>query len=245
MRLILSFIFLFSLLVTSLLGQGQGTKQPADTVQGRFEEPPKPKVPASFYVPTALRLGTDLVALGINAFGGDRQRYELEADIDFHNFFLVGSYGVTNYELVEPTFSYSNEGTFYRIGIDANFLKTDPDLNTLTFGLRYGRATFSENLINNDTNRFFGPYSDEQSNTDVSARWFELTTGLRVRLIQNFYMGYNFRVQVLKKTSATQQFRTYEVPGFGRNQFNSSWAFNYYIVYRISWKEKNIIVPSK
>jgi hypothetical protein len=245
MRLILSFILLFSLLLNQLNAQVQGEKQPADTVQGRFKEAPKPKVPASFYIPTGIRLGTDLVALGISAFGGDRKRYEFEADIDFHNFYLAGSYGVASYELVEPTFNYSNEGTFYRIGIDANFLKTDPDLNTLTFGLRYGRASFSENLVNSNTDRFFGAYSDEVSNTGVTSRWFELTTGLRIRMIENLYLGYNFRVQVLKKSSPTQQFRTYDVPGFGRNQFNSSWAFNYYVVYRISWKEKNLIIPSK
>ncbi len=244
MRLILSFIF-FNLIVISLYAQVQGTKQPADTVQGKAVEAPKPKVPASFYIPTGLRVGTDLVALGITAFGGDRQRYEFEADVDFHNFYLAGSYGIASYELVEPTFNYANEGSFFRIGIDANFLKSDPDLNTFTFGLRYGRASFSENLNFSDTNRFFGDYSDEQSNINVSSRWFELTTGLRVRLIQNIYMGYNFRVQILKKTSATQQFRTYDIPGFGLNEFDSRWAFNYYIVYRISWKEKNIIIPSK
>lgn len=207
----------------------------------RFKKAKKQTVPKSFYIPTGIRVGTDLVAFGVNAFGENRQRYELHADIDFHRLYLAGSFGTSNYELSGAGFDYSHSGNYYRIGVDANFLKYDPDYNTFTVGFRIARANFSEQLINNQTDSIFGAYSNSYNNPNVSARWFELTTGLRVMVWKNFYTGYTFRIQMSRKIINAENFRSYDIPGFGKAQFNSRWTFNYYLMYRISWKKKGIM----
>lgn len=239
MRLILSFIF-FSFLSVAVFAQ-EATEQESDSVKKELAKIQKPKVPKSFYIPTGLRVGTDLVALGVNAFGDKRTRYEFQGDIDFHRIYLVGSYGINEYQNSGEEFTYSNAGSYYRIGLKADFLQYDPDHNTLTFGLRYAKSNFSETLITNITNPFYGLYEESLTNKNVTASWIEMTAGLRVMILKNLYMGYNFRIQLNRRIVNADQFRTYDIPGFGRAEFDNRWTFNYYLVYRIKWKEKKLM----
>lgn len=244
MRLILSCLF-FSLISISLYGQVPNSSEEMDSVEQKVKNPESSKVPKSFFIPTGIRLGTDLVALGVNVFGNNRERYEFQADIDFHRIYLIGSYGINTYQISTDEFDYENNGSYYRIGLEADFLKFDPDHNTLTFGLRYARANFSESLNTNITSPIYGPYQESLHNDAVSARWFEMTTGLRVMVLKNLYMGYTFRIQLNRKIFDSTEFRTYDIPGFGRAEFNNRWTFNYYLTYRIPWKEKQVMERSR
>ncbi|MFT4740079.1 MAG: hypothetical protein ACJAT1_001097 [Marivirga sp.] len=210
-----------------------------DTV--RLAKPAKKKVPKSFYIPTGIRIGPELVNIGINVFGNTRQRYEFQADVDFHRIYLAGSYGITSVNISGVGFDYTHNGSYYRIGLDANFLKYDPDFNTFTVGFRIARANYAEQLITDQTDPIFGSYSDSFSNNSVQANWFEITTGLRVMVWNNFYTGYTFRIQLNRKVINATNFSSYDIPGFGRAQFGSRWDFNYYLMYRISWKQKQVL----
>lgn len=244
MRLILSCLF-FSLVSFSLFGQVPDSSEETDSVEQKVVEPERPSVPKSFFIPTGIRIGTDLVALGVNVFGNQRQRYEFQADIDFHRIYLIGSYGTNTYQISTEEFDYQNNGSYYRIGLEADFLKFDPDHNTLTFGLRYARANFTESLSTNIISPIYGPYEETLTNDAVSARWFEMTTGLRVMVLKNLYMGYTFRIQLNRKLFNATEFRTYDIPGFGRAEFKNRWTFNYYLTYRIPWKEKQVMERSR
>lgn len=244
MRLILSCLF-FSIISISLFGQVPNSSANTDSTEQRIVEPERPKVPKSFFIPTGLRIGTDLVALGVNAFGDNRQRYEFQADVDFHRIYLIGSYGVNQYQTSGEEFEYTNNGNYFRIGLEADFLKFDPDHNTLTFGLRYARANYSESLTTDILSPIYGPYQENLNNETVSARWFEMTTGLRVMVLKNLYMGYTFRIQLNRKIFNATEFRSYDIPGFGRAEFKNRWTFNYYLTYRIPWKEKKVMERSR
>ena len=239
MKRILSCICSIALFCNLAYGQNPKNGPVADSVQYKAEK--REKVPSRFFIPTGVRIGTDLVALGINAFGGDRQRYEFQADIDFHRFYLVGEFGIASYESIGEEYRYTNEGSFYRVGVNVDFLKFDKDFNTFTVGLRYAAANYSENLVTNISSEIFGDYQENLSNPSVQARWFELTTGLRVMILPNLYTGYTFRIQLGKQGSNATNFRTYDVPGFGRAQFKNRWAFNYYLMYKINWRKKELL----
>jgi len=257
MRLILSFILISSLLFGNISfaqlqsrngsansGSGnRGNQQATDAAKQAADsvEKYKPKVPKEFYIPTGVRIGTDLVALGVNAFGGKRERYEFQADIDIHRIYLIGSFGTSHYTSTGEGFDYNHKGNFYRVGLDANFLKYDPDYNTFTVGIRYATANFSEQLTVNSSDLVYGDYTESFTNDNVRARWFELTTGLRVNIFNNFYTGYTFRIQINRKIFNADEFRSYDIPGFGKAEFNNRWTFNYYLMYRIAWKEKGVM----
>jgi len=244
MRLILSCIF-YSLLSISLYAQVPDSSNDLDSVEQKIVKPEKSSVPKSFYVPTGIRIGTDLVALGVNVFGNKRERYEFQADIDFHRIYLTGSFGINEYQIRGNNFTYQNDGSYYRIGLEADFLKFDPDHNTLTFGLRYAKANYSERLFTREIDPIYGRFDQNLTNNNANARWFELTAGLRVMVLKNVYMGYNFRIQLNRKIFDTPEFRTYDIPGFGRAEFKNRWTFNYYLIYRIAWKEKKVMERSR
>lgn len=244
MRLILSCLF-FSFISIALYGQVPNSSNQTDSAEQRIVEPERPKVPKSFFIPTGIRIGTDLVAFGVNAFGNNRERYEVQADIDFHRIYLIASYGINNYQVSGEEFDYANDGSYFRVGLEADFLKFDPDHNTLTFGLRYARANYSEALNTNIISPIYGPYQESLTNEAVSARWFEMTTGLRVMILKNLYMGYSFRIQLNRRIFNADQFRSYDIPGFGRAEFDNRWTFNYYLTYRIAWKEKKVMERSR
>lgn len=244
MRLILSCLF-FSLIGFSLFGQVPNSNADLDSAEQEIVKPERSTVPKSFFIPTGIKIGTDLVALGVNAFGNNRQRYELQADVDFHRIYLIGSYGINTYQISTDEFDYKNDGSYFRIGLEADFLKFDPDHNTLTFGLRYARANYSENLTTNLVSPIYGPYEESLTNNGVNVRWFEMTTGLRVMVLKNLYLGYTFRIQLNRKIFDATEFRSYDIPGFGRAEFNNRWTFNYYVTYRIPWKEKQVMERSR
>lgn len=244
MRLILSCLF-FSLIGFPLVAQRTGSEAEIDSAKTETMESQRPKVPKSFFIPTGIRLGTDLVALGVNAFGNNRQRYEIQGDIDFHRIYLAGSYGINEYQLSGDEFDYSNSGSYFRVGLDANFLKFDPDYNTLTFGLRYAQANYSETLNTSVHSPVYGSFEDRIKNEAVRARWFEMTAGLRVMVLKNLYTGFNFRIQLNRKIFNATEFISYDIPGFGRAEFKNRWTFNYYVNYRIAWKEKQVMKRSR
>jgi hypothetical protein len=244
MRLILNCLF-FSLISFSVLGQVANNGLETDSAEQEVVEPERPSVPKSFFIPTGIKVGTDLIAYGVNIFGNNRQRYEFQADIDFHRIYLIGSYGINQYEISGESFAYSNEGSYYRIGLEADFLKFDPDHNTFTLGFRFGRANFSESLTTDMVSPIYGPYAESLQNDAVNAKWFELTTGLRVMVLKNLYMGYTFRIQLNRRVFNATEFSSYDIPGFGRSEFRNRWAFNYYLAYRISWREKQVMERSR
>src|SRR5690606_5077832 len=96
------------------------------------------------YIPTGVRLGTDALALIRSGYDDSFSGWEVNADIDFRRYFLAVDLGSWQRSIASEQGSYSNDGTYFRIGADMNFLNRDPDKNVLFFGVRYGRSIFSE-----------------------------------------------------------------------------------------------------
>jgi hypothetical protein len=195
------------------------------------------------YAPTAVRLGADPGTLGYMIFSEKRGIFEAEADIDIDRFFLVANYGISSYKLDEPTYLYENQGTYLRIGPDINFMHEDPNLNIMFFGLRYARSSFNDKLqydthavIQSETT--WPNTRETSSNGNAKASWYEMVTGLKIRIVKQLYMGFTMRFKLLMKTKQTEILKPYYIPGFGKNVSSSSFGFNYYISYRLPFRKK-------
>lgn len=185
------------------------------------------------YIPTAIRLGADLIP-PIRAFTDDAFKgYEFNADIDFYRYYLAIELGRWERDLQTDLEKYTNHGNYFRIGADVNFLKKDPEKNMLFFGARYGHGKFSENLTITSVDEIWGSSTDSYVNTDVKANWAELTTGLKVRMFGLFWMGYTARFKFLLSTNEPRGFIPHDVPGYGKTYKESTWGFNYYIMFKI------------
>ena len=146
----------------------------------------KHKKPAGWYLPSAIRVGTDLRDLGTVIIGdGDYKGFEIDVDMDVLNrFFLVVNYGyedrrisstgniyrytkATNGVSVAPEViaNYNSNsrysGYFTRLGFDYNFSPRNLDHSMIYGGLRYGFSSFDQTTV----------YHEEPSSSANSSPW--------------------------------------------------------------------------
>jgi hypothetical protein len=186
------------------------------------------------FIPTGVRVGTDLISLVKSQVQDDFMGWEVNADVDFYRYYLAIDYGAGSRTFRSDSGNYSNDGTYWRVGVDVNFLLKDPDRNMFFFGARYGTSNFSQTLTTYNKNTFNDTFVDrEYYDGSVNARWYELTTGLRVKMWKMIWMGYTARFKFGLKYDNTENIIPTEVPGYGRNHKDSYWGFNYQIFVRI------------
>lgn len=220
--------FLSSLLVLFMLGvqaQDKEKKEAADSVK-RIQKP------------TGLRIGTDLIAIGKTLYDSPLTGWELNADVDFGRYYLAMDYGAWSRKDSLDNGYYKNDGRYFRVGVDVNFLLKDPDRNMFFMGFRYGRSSYSEQLTYEFTADEFGEIQRELSNPDARASWGELTTGLRVKIWKYIWMGYTGRLKFMPSTKNTGELETWDIPGYGKTSKSVYWGFNYQVFFRIPFRKE-------
>jgi hypothetical protein len=212
---------LFSSIATLLLFCSVVSAQQADTT--------KTKQKKKDYRPTGVRFGTDVLALARNNYDKTFSGWEVNADADLDRYYVTMDYGYWAREFNGTAEQYSNDGTYFRVGVDVNFLTKDPEKNMFFIGARYGRAAFSERLHVSKMDSTWGALERTSANNNINGRWFELTTGIRVKLWKMIWMGYTARFKFGLKTNESGEMLPHDVPGFGRTDEDSVWGFNYQI----------------
>ncbi len=185
------------------------------------------------YVPTGVRIGYDLISGGKSYFQDNYSGLDLQADVDFDRYNLVFEYGNSALNRASDSATYDNKGNYWRLGIDVNFLTKDPDRNVFFLGARYGRSSFSETL---DITRFdpdWGLHSETFHHSGISASWIELAAGLKVKIWKMVWLGYTARFKFALKAKHSPEMMPYEVPGYGFNEKEATWGFNYYLMIRL------------
>lgn len=195
--------------------------------------------------PTGIRIGTDLIALGKTFGNSPLQSWEVNADVDFGRYYLAVDYGNWSRTETLRNGDYKNDGSYWRAGVDINFLLKDPDKNMFFIGFRYGRATYDEYLNYTATSTDFGDQQLSLSNTGATGGWGEMTVGLRVKIWKALWMGYTARMKIAPGTSGTGELETFDLPGYGLASDNVYWGFNYQVFWRIPFKKekKALILP--
>lgn len=185
------------------------------------------------YVPIGVRIGTDVISIVKSRVQDNFNGWEINGEIDFNRYYLALEYGNWGRNLNSDSAAYTNDGKFWRVGVDVNFLKKDPDRNMFFIGGRYGRSTFSENMTLTSFDPIWGTLVSNYNNQDINARWLELTAGLHVKIWKILWLGYTGRFKFALKTHATTEMLPYDVPGFGTTDKDTTWGFNYYVMVRI------------
>ena len=224
--LILKYILSSAFVLLILSAQAQDEKAEGDTLKTK-----------SIQKPTGVRIGTDLIAIGKTAFDSSLSGWELNADVDFGRYYLALDYGSWSRKDSLDNGYYTNDGRYFRAGVDINFLLNDPDKNMFFLGFRYGRSAFREQLNYETTLADFGVIQKSISNKNASAGWGELTTGLRVKIWKYIWMGYTARMKFSPSVSGNAEMETYDIPGFGKTSKSIYWGFNYQLFWRIPLKK--------
>lgn len=186
------------------------------------------------YLPTGIRVGYDAISFAKSSLQDDFQGWEFVGDVDFSRYYLTLEFGNWGRNLqADSTASYANTGNYWRIGVDVNFLTKDPDRNAFFLGARYGRSNFSESMTVLAHDPLWGDLSDTFHHSDIKASWVELTAGLKVKIWKIIWFGYTGRLKFALSTDGSPEMLSYDVPGFGRTNKETTWGFNYYVMIRI------------
>ena len=205
-----------------------------------FAQQKKVAKPKKDFSPAAVRFGTDLIDLGKTFSGTTFSGYEVNTDVGFANYYLTADVGSWAKNLSVNNGTYGNSGSYYRWGIDVNFLEKDPDKNMFFLGFRVGHASFSEHLSYQATSlNLFSPATINASNGHVTGGWAEITTGLRVKVWKGFWMGYTARMKFAPSTKGSNPtMAPYDMPGYGIVQDKPWWGFNYQLFWKFNWKKE-------
>ncbi len=197
------------------------------------------------FMPSGIRFGVEAISLIKSNSTDGFQGKEITLDTDFDRYFLVTEIGQSSRTLEIQNGTYSNDGKYFRIGVDVNFLKKDPDKNMFFLGFRYGRSMFDE-VARYGTTSVYGSQQKIITNDGVQSGWAELTTGLRVRFWKIFWLGYTARMRLGSSVPANAKLLPYDVPGYGLTFKKPWWGFSYYVMVRIPVrKEKSILSSAK
>lgn len=227
-------ILLFSVVYIGFAqeNQGQLDLSPKDTTYQYREE-------------YGLRFGVDL-SRPILSFTNGNEYTGLEFVADYRlseKLFIAGEFGNEKKTKQEDLYNFTTNGSYIKLGLEANnYVNWYGEQNFITFGGRYGFATFSQTLNSYsiyDSNRYFNPDSFAEVSTtpeefsSLNASWIEAVLGFKAELFANIYLGASVRLGHLISNKEAERFPNLFIPGFNKVTDNAKWGvgYNYSISY--------------
>lgn len=217
--------------------------QVEDTARVRPPKPPKVKKELKEFIPTGVKFGVDLNSFSRNLWDENKKFQEYQVDIDFRHYLLNFEYGNSEVEELRSDFSYQNEGSYFRVGPEINFLYKPEKLHAVFAGFRYASTIFDDQLDYNTVDAY-GNTSISSSNQDAKAQWAEMVTGTKINLWKGLFIGFTIRYKFLKSIRSGE-LEPYWIPGFGQNRQddNDQFGFSYYLWWRFGFRKREKTTP--
>lgn len=266
MKHTLKYSFSFSLLMSLFWVQAQeiipsNASPEKPKIEGEIPEAPKQettKITTELKTDTipvkkdryGLRVGVDLYKLTRGLYDSNYKGIELVGDYRLtKKYYLAAELGSEDKTTEDDRLNTTTKGTYLKVGFDYNAYENWLDMeNIISVGLRYGASTFNQRLNSYKTYNSY-PYwgempwkpSGEEFN-GLTASWIEVVTGVKVKVINNIFVGFSLRLNILvtdKKPS--DNFENLYIPGFNRTYAGNFGAgFNYTVTYFIPIYKKTV-----
>lgn len=189
-----------------------------------------------------LRLGVDLFKLTRMLYEEDYRGVEIVGDYRLtRRHYLAAEIGNENKTVDDDQVNFTTKGSYLKAGFDYNTYENWLNMeNIISIGLRYGVSSFSQTLNNYqiyNPNPYFGesPIINSGEQVDgLSAQWIEFIAGVKVKVINNFFVGFSFSLKHLVYQKQPDNFENLYIPGFNRTyDGNFGVGFNYTVSYFI------------
>ena len=211
---------------------------------------------ASKYLPTGLQVSTDLYRPLYYWYRGTGLQYEFNGSIDFHRLMLEGDYGWGHiqrkgiYKQKNIRSSCKNEGQYFRIGLNYNFIRKSIDHNAAFLGIRCAMSHFQDHLKSTLQDEYWekheirgwGDYPINSPEDQLKARWFEIVAGTKVKVWEWIYIGCTARYKFGKKIRHVTSHVPFDITGWGLNE-EDTFGLNCYISLRIPL-QKDTLPPA-
>ncbi len=198
--------------------------------------------------PYTIRFGVDLSKPVMAQLDKDYFGLELVGDIRlFSEFYGAIELGNERKTQQSELINFTTSGTYLKLGFDYNMYKNWKGMNnSIYLGMRIG-SSFHKQKVNEyvpyQINHYWATEiikkSPEIREQDaLSARWAEVITGIKVKMIDNIYMGFSLRLNRLISDTRPDNFDNLYIPGFNKKTDENVWGagFNYTITYAIPVK---------
>ena len=185
-----------------------------------------------------IRIGIDVSKLLLPViYNGERLGFEATADMHVKgNMFAIAEAGFLNINLDRlPDYHYKANGTYGRIGIDYNLLKSRvTNSNDIVYGgVRYGFSLFSHQTeqITIPDHYWKGISGLTIPKNFLNAHWVEFLFGVKAEVLNNFYVGLAFRLKFMVVQPNDNYSKPYVIPGYGNGNQNYAIGINYIVSY--------------
>ena len=231
MKLMSKYIFSILLTIISFSMNSQEIKNEVKAVKDTI------KVYPQRY---GVRFGVDLFKLSRSFYEKNYKGLEVVGDYRLtKNYFLAAEIGNENKITDDTRLNFTTKGTYLKVGFDYNSYDNWLNMENMVYiGLRYGISAFSQELNTYkiyNTTAYFGEqqpvYSGDKFD-GLSAQWLEFVTGVKVKVINNVFVGFSARINYLVTQKSPENFANLYIPGFNRTYEGSfGVGFNYTVSY--------------
>lgn len=234
---ILSFTFIFSLLVVFSYAQKETVKKY------------KPKRIDNYIRMKGIRVGSDITRPFQNLWTKeDRYGTEFSADMElWPNLFPVFETGYDVMKVQTDYIDYKSSGNYSRVGIDYNILQGENknDKNIFYVGLRYGFVLAKQQVKSYTIDSYWAPTTGRFGNQNYFAHWGEFLIGIKAEILHNIYMGWTLRGKVKIKNEDLDMPSSYFIPGYGKADKGFCADFTYSVYYNLPWDFRKSIDRKK
>lgn len=232
---------------TSIKRTTTDTSAPRKPVKATSEVLKPPRKDSFYITGGGLRLGLDISRFAIHAFQPYRTDIAIQGDVRLgRKIYAAAEVGFNRTSHSDSSYTYKGNGVYTTLGFDYDFLKKkDPnEKNMVYLGMRYG---FARNSYEAPSYLIKNGYWDVETpgsfpKTNMVAHWIELTFGMRVEALPNFFLGWAVREKILLSKNSPDTFDPLVIPGFGSgsksSQFDLTYTLSYYIpLYKLKFNE--------
>ncbi|MDR2927713.1 MAG: DUF6048 family protein [Cytophagaceae bacterium] len=157
---------------------------------------------------------------------------------------LYGEAGFENVNFDKPEYSYTSNGSFFKVGVERNMLKKSESgfIDQLLLGGSYGFSFQNHGASQfRVVNNYWNDYSGSFDSYLMSSHWIEISAGPRAELFKNFFMGWSLHIKAFLFRSNREIMTPYLMPGYGNGDNKINASFSYNIEYMIPWKKAKVV----
>ncbi len=194
--------------------------------------------------PLKIRIGADVFGPGY--YLADKNTFAVEGFLSADRNSTI-SYsldaGYNKFSYSQYNYEYNSSGLFMRLGLDFNIISpsTSKGRYFAGAGLKYGISLYThETPLFNDEN-YWGSSTGSIEKSTKLAHFIEASPGIRTELFSNFSIGWSIRLKLLISAGTGKDLKPVYIPGYGNGTKSFSPGINYYLIWSIPYKEKQII----
>ena len=195
-----------------------------------------------------LRFGMDLSKPLKTQFENDYFGLELVGDIRLYKE-IYGAIELGNEKRTSQSeqINFTTSGSYIKLGFDYNMYKNWKGMNNAIFlGMRFCNSFHKQKVNEYEIYQLdhYWPEEPISSGLEITERdklkagWIEIIAGMKVKIFNNFYMGFSLRLNRLLSDTLPRNFDNLYIPGFNKKTDENIWGagFNYTLTYAVPIK---------